>query len=247
MPAARLVRWVDNFAARHGAVVGSLGTAPVSGILGVVEVPVLRLHAGDAVAELTLPRAALSTPGMPVAAAAGPTPDSRTAPLGDLSAVTSCLAAVAAHLLLPGRLTALVLLRRGGYAVGVVDSGQSGGSGQLVASKVGSRYVQSRSAAGGWSQQRYARRRENQAQQLVGALLEAARQVLPPWADLGAVVVGGDRTLVGRAVGELAVPEELLEPRLLDVPDPRRDVLLTAATRATSSVVRVTETTSGAA
>ena len=43
--------------------------------------------------------------------------------------------------------------RRGGYAVGLASGGG------FTASKVGSRHVQSRTAAGGWSQQRFARRR----------------------------------------------------------------------------------------
>jgi peptide subunit release factor 1 (eRF1) len=35
--------------------------------------------------------------------------------------------------------------------------------GRLTASKVDRQYVQGRTAAGGWSQQRFARRRDNQA------------------------------------------------------------------------------------
>src|SRR5437868_5802736 len=55
------------------------------------------------------------------------------------------------------RTVGVVLVRMGGYAAGVFR-----GSG-LVVSKVGSRLVQGRTAAGGWSQQRFARRRQNQA------------------------------------------------------------------------------------
>ena len=58
----------------------------------------------------------------------------------------------------------IILVRRGGYAVGVVSGGK------VSASKSGSRYVQSRSAAGGSSQQRFARRRENQANALTEAV-----------------------------------------------------------------------------
>ena len=51
----------------------------------------------------------------------------------------------------------LLLVRKGAVAVGVVD-------GTAVAtSKVDRNYVQGRTAAGGQSQQRYARRRDNQA------------------------------------------------------------------------------------
>src|SRR5829696_4197524 len=51
----------------------------------------------------------------------------------------------------------LLLARKGAVAVGVADGVE------LVASKVERFYVQGRTAAGGWSQQRYARRRGNQA------------------------------------------------------------------------------------
>ncbi|MDQ2757843.1 MAG: hypothetical protein M3Y71_15015, partial [Actinomycetota bacterium] len=44
----------------------------------------------------------------------------------------------------------VVLVRRGGYAVALVRAGE------LVLHKVGTRHVQSRTAAGGWSQQRFA-------------------------------------------------------------------------------------------
>ena len=62
---------------------------------------------------------------------------------------------------------AVVLVRRGGYAVGVASGDR------LTAHKVGTRYVQSRTAAGGWSQQRFARRRANQADGLVGEVMGA--------------------------------------------------------------------------
>lgn len=66
----------------------------------------------------------------------------------------------------------VILVRRGGYAVGRVRGGK------LLLHKVGTRYVQSRTAAGGWSQQRYARRRDNQADELVGAVVEHAARIL---------------------------------------------------------------------
>ena len=60
------------------------------------------------------------------------------------------------------------LVRRGGYSVAVVSAGA------VLASKTGTRHVQSRTAAGGWSQQRFARRRANQADALVEAVAEHA-------------------------------------------------------------------------
>ena len=51
-------------------------------------------------------------------------------------------------------------------------------AGTLTAAKVGSRHVQSRTAAGGWSQQRFARRRGKQADELVDAVVRHARRIL---------------------------------------------------------------------
>ena len=87
---------------------------------------------------------------------------------------------------------AVVLVRRGGYAVGVASGDR------LTAHKVGTRYVQSRTAAGGWSQQRFARRRANQADGLVGAAAEHAVRLLTGIRPAG-VVLGGDKALVGDA------------------------------------------------
>ena len=82
----------------------------------------------------------------------------------------------------------LLLLRRGGYGVGRASQG-----GALAASKVGTRYVQSRTAAGGWSQHRFARRRDNQAAGLIdtaaahrgagacSARTAASRRPVPSW------------------------------------------------------------------
>ncbi|MGN6301946.1 MAG: acVLRF1 family peptidyl-tRNA hydrolase [Angustibacter sp.] len=135
----------------------------------------------------------------------------------------------------------VVLVRRGGYAVGVVRDGR------LAASKVGSRYVQSRTAAGGWSQQRFARRRDNQA----AALLDAVGDVVVRLAlgDDGhsvepgtCLVTGGDRTLVDQLLAQprLSGLAAVRCTRHLDVPDPRADVLRDAVTRALAVEVHVT-------
>lgn len=96
----------------------------------------------------------------------------------------------------PERLLALVLVRRGGYAVGLAR-----GSG-LIATNAGTRYVQSRTAAGGWSQQRYQRRRRNQGNQLIQAvtahLTRLIREAGDP--DLDGVITGGDRALLRTAL-----------------------------------------------
>ncbi|MBR7742238.1 hypothetical protein KC207_02880 [Phycicoccus sp. BSK3Z-2] len=128
---------------------------------------------------------------------------------------------------------ALVLVRRGGYAVGV------GSSGALSAHKTGTRYVQSRTAAGGWSQQRFARRRGNQADELVGAVTEHAVRLLRGSGARG-VVLGGDRSLAEAVLDDdrLAGLRDLPRRELFDLPDPRLAVLETAYERARA--VRVT-------
>jgi hypothetical protein len=127
----------------------------------------------------------------------------------------------------------ILLVRRGGYAVGLADARG------LTDSKVGKRHVQSRTAAGGWSQQRFARRRGNQADELVRAVAEHTLRILPHGIPRG-LVVGGDRALV-RAVlddARLAHLDALPRRELYDLPDPRRAVLDEALRR--GRAVRVT-------
>jgi hypothetical protein len=115
-----------------------------------------------------------------------------------------------------------VLVRRGGYAVGVFDGPA------LIASKVGGSYVQGRTKAGGWSQQRYARRRANQAAQAYAEAADAAVRVLGPVADdLEAVVGGGDRPGVEAVLADprLAGVRARFGGVVLPTPDPRLRVL----------------------
>jgi hypothetical protein len=132
----------------------------------------------------------------------------------------------------------LLLARRGGVAAGVALGDD------LVDSKVGSRYVQGRTAAGGRSQHRFARRRENQARAAAeqGADL-AARVLLPVADDLAAVVTGGDRRMVADVLADarLARLAPLVVERFLEVPDPRQAVLAAAVRRARSVVIRIVE------
>lgn len=133
------------------------------------------------------------------------------------------------------RTLGIVLLRRGGYAVGVARDGM------LLASKAGNRYVQSRTAAGGGSQQRFARRRTNQADALVQTAAEQAARIFteqPP----EYLVFGGDRALTELLAGERVFSpfSGLARLRPLDVPDPKLAVLAKAARDASSVFVRVT-------
>jgi hypothetical protein len=139
------------------------------------------------------------------------------------------------------RAVALLLVRRGGYAVGLVEGAD------LLRHKVGTRYVQSRTAAGGWSQQRFARRRDNQAAGLLDTAAETAVRLLlgddgRTAPDQLVVVTGGDRAMADRLLDDrrLAALADAPRPRHLDVPDPRADVLRQAAQRARAVRIDVT-------
>lgn len=147
------------------------------------------------------------------------------------------LEALARHAQLPRRV-GLLLVRLGGYAAGVFDNGE------LVASKVGSRPVHGRSAAGGWSQQRFARRREGQARVALDAAADAAvAALLPVVTTLDAVVTGGDRQALRAVLGDvrLAVLEPLVSARVLDVPDPKARVLRESIEAALAVRIRITD------
>ncbi|MDJ0355504.1 acVLRF1 family peptidyl-tRNA hydrolase [Paenarthrobacter sp. PH39-S1] len=103
-----------------------------------------------------------------------------------------------ASLAAQSRTVAVVLVRRGGYAVGLCRDGE------VLVSKSGSRYIQSRTAAGGWSQQRFARRRANQADAMLEVVAGHAARILrpqPPEPGTGA----GTRTETGIGTGIGAV------------------------------------------
>jgi len=113
-----------------------------------------------------------------------------------------------------------ILVRRGGYAVGVFEGER------LVASKVGTRFVKGRHKKGGSSSNRFRRRREEQERELLDAATATARAVLEPYRDrIEYVALGGDR---GAATEVADRHPWLASPRLgrfFDVPDPRQRVL----------------------
>ena len=116
---------------------------------------------------------------------------------------------------------AVVLVRRGGFAAAIVDDGR------VEASDTGRRHVQGRTAAGGWSQQRFARRRQKQADELVEAAAAYVQEVVLPRLPVGYVVTGGDRALVQQVLADPRLGELADLPRgpHLAVPDPRKDVI----------------------
>lgn len=142
-------------------------------------------------------------------------------PFGPLPASHDPVAALRAHVELSRRVGVL-LVRRGGHAVGIFDGTK------LISSKVGSSYVQGRTKAGGWSQQRFARRRANQAAAAFASAADDAARVLAPHAsELDAVVCGGDRAAVDAVLADarLGAVATLRTGPLLAVPDPRLRVL----------------------
>lgn len=139
----------------------------------------------------------------------------------------------------PARL-GLVLVRRGGYAVARADAAE------IVDRKVGRRHVQSRTAAGGWSQQRFARRRGKQADELVTAVADHAARILGA-ADLDGLVRGGDRRLLEAVLGDprLTGLGRLPARDLLDLPDPKPAVLVAALARSRSVRIALSDGDAG--
>ena len=195
VPAARLVRWVDNFGTRHGGVTLSADGA-------------LRGSAPDGSAFVArLPfEASYDGPADPAAVAAAAVPPAAWG---------------------------VLLVRKGGFAVARLEGAA------LVEHKIGQRHVQGRTKAGGQSQQRFARRRDNQARAAYQAAADHAARIL----RAGPLVTGGDHA---------AVDDVLTDARLaglsgltvvgpwLAVPDPRRAVLDQAVLDACALQVDVT-------
>jgi hypothetical protein len=118
---------------------------------------------------------------------------------------------------------AAVLVRLGGYAVGVFDGEQ------LVASKVGSRFVKNRHKKGGSSANRFRRRREEQARALIDEAAEVTERVLAPWTERAtSAALGGDRSAIDLVLADrpaLAWLRERSLPRFFTVVEPRQRVL----------------------
>ena len=93
---------------------------------------------------------------------------------------------------------AALLVRLGGYAVGVFEGER------LVASKVGSRFVKGRHKKGGSSANRFRRRREEQERELIDAAAATAERVLEPYRQrIEHVALGGDRAAAEKVAERL--------------------------------------------
>jgi hypothetical protein len=150
-----------------------------------------------------------------------PFPPMRWAGTGDNGDPAGAAEAIVAHAV-AARTIGVLLVRLGGYAVGVF----AGSPPRLVSSKTGSRPVHGRSAAGGWSQHRFARRRENQAATALRAAADAAAGIFGPY-PLDELILGGDKRSVAGLRGDprLAPHLDRATDRFLTVPDPRLTVL----------------------
>jgi len=129
------------------------------------------------------------------------------------------------------RRTGIVLVRLGGHSVGVAEGGR------VVVSRTDRKPVHGRNSAGGWSQQRFARRRAGQIRHALRAAADDAAEVLGERShELDGVVLGGDREALQQlgADSRLRTLFDRAEPRILDVPEPRRTVLDEAAARTRS-------------
>jgi peptide subunit release factor 1 (eRF1) len=112
---------------------------------------------------------------------------------------------------------AALLVRLGGYAVGVFEGER------LVASKVGSRFVKGRHKKGGSSANRFRRRREEQERALLDAAAETAARVIDPYrASIEHVALGGDRAAAEQVAERLPWLAEKRLERFFTVPDPRQ-------------------------
>ena len=273
--AERLPGWIASFAVRHGvsdagagsgeALTVAVGDDHISitaqdGAVAQCYPPFLPAGGMTALLEEVTPPSRLQDPDVfdhPAAAGFGQQggPD-------DPAAIAE---AVAAHARKP-RTVGVLLVRLGGYAAGVF----TGYPPVLGDAKVGSRPVHGRSAAGGWSQHRFARRREKQASEALSAAADAAVMIFgqagatvrstsqkraatggaaadgrpqPRATRLDAVVLGGDRRAVAdlRDDPRLAPYFALATERFLTVPDPKRAVLLEAAKQFTAVRIWLTE------
>jgi hypothetical protein len=183
-------------------------------------------------------------------------------PAGESGVSAAQLAtALAAHAMTP-RTVGVLLVRLGGFAAGVF----TGYPPRLADAKAGSRLVHGRSAAGGWSQHRFARRREKQANEALQAAADTAVAIFARWpqpsgitargggaapareparqaSGLDALVLGGDK----RAIAELREDPRLARyfaiatDRFLTVPDPKRAVLEASPRLFLSIRIRLTE------
>ena len=139
------------------------------------------------------------------------------------------------ELLARERRVAAVLLRLGGYAIGLYDGER------LVEARNATRFVKNRHRKGGQSQRRFDRIREKQVDELFDHLCRDASERLSPYANgLDFIVYGGDRHTVQACLKVCRFLQEFpcpVLPRFLTVPEPRHETLVTLPALLTTSRV----------
>jgi Actinobacteria/chloroflexi VLRF1 release factor len=211
----RLPAWVDSFTGRHQDVAAAVTDSDA----------VTFTSSDGATAECHVPFPPLAGGGLADGAAPGTAADWAGMLTGHAEAA---------------RTVGVLLVRLGGYAAGVF----TGSPPRLAASKVGSRLVHGRSAAGGTSQHRFARRREKQATEAMSAAADTAAAVFGAYGDgFDAVVLGGDRRAITALQGDgrLTPYFALATDRFLTVPDPRLTVLRDTPRLFRAIRIRITE------
>lgn len=123
----------------------------------------------------------------------------------------------------------VLLVRKGGFAVARLHGAD------LAEHTIGRRHVQGRTKAGGQSQQRFARRRDNQARAAYRAAADHAVAILRG----GPLVVGGDRGAVEAVLSDGRLPPLTVVEPWIDTPEPRRRELDAAIRDAQAVAVEV--------
>lgn len=174
--------------------------------------------------------------GVTITAADGAIAELR-APFPPVALDGPALSSLIAHARAPRRVGVL-LVRLGGYAAGIFEGAD------LVTSKVDSRLVHARHKKGGSSQQRFARRHDNEIRDLIAHAADlAARVLVPELSTLEAVVLGGDRRAIDLVLADrrlMAMAGKVVEP-FLTVPDPKRAVLEEAPAMFRAVRIRVSD------
>jgi Actinobacteria/chloroflexi VLRF1 release factor len=194
VPAARLVRWVDNFATRHGEASLAVGGGALEG---------------------TAADGSTFTARLPFDATYAGEPDA--------SAFAGAATAP--------ELWGMLLVRKGGFAVARLAGSR------IAEHKIGQRHVQGRTKAGGQSQQRFARRRDNQARQAYEAAADHAARILG--GRTMPIVTGGDHAAVDEVLADARLRQLTRVAPWLPAPDPRRAVLDQAIVDARSVRIEV--------
>jgi Actinobacteria/chloroflexi VLRF1 release factor len=165
----RLPGWIASFAVRHGVSDAAGGSGEALAV-AVADDHVSYTAQDGAVAQCypPFPPAAGITALVEEVTPPPRLDDTAVLPAG-LDDPAAIAEALAAHARKP-RTVGVLLVRLGGYAAGVF----TGYPPVLGDAKVGSRLVHGRSAAGGWSQHRFARRREKQVNEALSAAADAA-------------------------------------------------------------------------